>query len=136
LRRMGTCRIKAPHFFHVLYITIAFILGGRPLHQDGRWWPSWISKMSRHVKSINANISASKPLRRSILVSKYTFSWSRNALQLLRISLDDYLCRDQIHMFILAMYASFSTWFLSSWTYMNVFNVIYMYVEKLDACMN
>ena len=34
----------------------------------------------RHVKSISANISAWKALRRSILVSKYTFSESRNAL--------------------------------------------------------
>ena len=57
----------------------------------------------RHVKSISANISAWKALRRSILVSKYTFSESRNALESLKIALDDYLFRDQINILILAM---------------------------------
>ena len=57
----------------------------------------------RHVKSISANISAWKALRRSIRVSKYTFSESRNALESLKIALDDYLFRDQINILILAM---------------------------------
>ena len=43
----------------------------------------------RHVISISANMSASKPLRRSILVSKYTFSESVNSLESLQIALDD-----------------------------------------------
>ena len=55
----------------------------------------------RHVKSISVNISAWKALRRSILVSKYTFSESRNALESLKIALDDYLFRDQINTLIL-----------------------------------
>ena len=38
-------------------------------------------KDGRHVKSISPNISACKLLRMSILVSKYTFSESRNALE-------------------------------------------------------
>ena len=41
---MGTCRPKAPNFFHMLSITIAFIVGGESRHQEGRWRPSWISK--------------------------------------------------------------------------------------------
>ena len=58
----------------------------------------------RHEKSISVNISAWKALRRSILVSKYTFSESRNALESLKnIALDDYLFRDHINILILAM---------------------------------
>ena len=43
---MGTCRQKAPNFFDMFSITVAFILGGEPRHQEGRKWPSWISKMA------------------------------------------------------------------------------------------
>ena len=57
----------------------------------------------RHVKSISDNIWACKPVRTPVLVSKYTISESRNALESLQIALDDYLCRYQINMFILAL---------------------------------
>ena len=46
LGRMGTRRTKAPNFVHVLSITIAFILEGEPLQQEGRRRPSWISNMA------------------------------------------------------------------------------------------
>ena len=48
-------------------------------------------KDGRHVKSINANISACKTHRRSILVSKCAFVGSRNAIKVLRIPLGDNL---------------------------------------------
>ena len=48
-------------------------------------------KDGRHVKSISANISACKPHRRLILVSKCTFAGSRNAIKVLRIPLGDNL---------------------------------------------
>ena len=57
----------------------------------------------RHVKSISGNISAWKALRRSILISKYIFSESRNALESLKRAVDDHLFRDQINILILAM---------------------------------
>ena len=44
-----------------------------------------------HVKPINVNISASKSLRRSILVSKCTFAGSMNAVKMLGISVSDVL---------------------------------------------
>ena len=44
-----------------------------------------------HIKPINVNISASKSLRRSILVSKCTFSGSMNAVKMLGISIIDVL---------------------------------------------
>ena len=44
-----------------------------------------------HVKPINVNISASKSLRRSILVSKITFPGSMNAVKMLGISVSDVL---------------------------------------------
>ena len=43
------------------------------------------------VKPINVNISASKSLRRSKLVSKFTFSGSMNAVKMLGISVSDVL---------------------------------------------
>ena len=48
-------------------------------------------KDGRHVKSINAKISACKTHRRSILVSKCAFVGSRNAIKALRIPLGDNL---------------------------------------------
>ena len=42
-----------------------------------------------HVKPINVNKSASKSLRRSILVSKCTFAGSMNAVKMLGISVSD-----------------------------------------------
>ena len=44
-----------------------------------------------HVKPINVNKSASKSLRRSILVSKFTFPGSMNAVKMLGISVSDVL---------------------------------------------
>ena len=44
-----------------------------------------------HVKPINVNISASKSLRRSILVSKITFPGSMNVVKMLGISVSDVL---------------------------------------------
>ena len=43
---MGTRRTKAPTFFHVLSITIALILGGEPIHQEGGRRPYWTSMMA------------------------------------------------------------------------------------------
>ena len=77
---------------------------GRGATSSGRQKAAILNfQYGRHVKSISANISAWKALRRSILVSKYTFSESRNALESLKIALDDYLFRDQINILILAM---------------------------------
>ena len=61
-----TCRIKAPNCIHH---HVQCLLGVASL----RWQVATILDFqdSCHVKSIRANISASKPLRRSSLVSNY-----------------------------------------------------------------
>ena len=100
---MGTRRTKAPNFFPRSLHHHSFHLG-RGATSSGRQKAAILDfQDGRHVKSISANISACKPLRRSILVSKYTISESRNALESLAIALDDYLCRDQINIFILVL---------------------------------
>ena len=43
---MGDMPAKSTKLFHMLSITIAFILGGEPRHQEGRRRSSWVSKMA------------------------------------------------------------------------------------------
>ena len=64
------------------------VLDDHKFHSGGgatksRWQKAAILdfKDGHHVISINANISASKPLKRSILMSKYIFSGTRNAMK-------------------------------------------------------
>ena len=77
---------------------------GRGVTSSGRQKAAILDfQYGRHLKSISVNILAWKALRRSILVSKYTISESRNALESLKIALDDYVCRDQFNIFILAL---------------------------------
>ena len=49
-------------------------------------------KDGHHVIAIRANILSSKPLRRSLMVTKYTFSRTRNAMKLKEISISAKCC--------------------------------------------
>ena len=94
---------KSTNFFPRALLHHSFHFG-RGATSSGRQKAAILDfQYGRHVKYISANISAWKALRRSIQVSTYTFSESRNVLESLKIALDDYLFRDQINILIIAM---------------------------------
>ena len=55
LRKMGTRRTKAPHFFHRLSIIIPFNFEGVPLNQDGGWRPSGFTKRLMLIRKMLIN---------------------------------------------------------------------------------
>ena len=83
---MWTFRTKAPNFFHGLIIALAFNFEWVPLPPNALWRPSW---------------KASKALRISILVSKHTFSGSRNTNIPLRTASDGSLALGEMQTFLI-----------------------------------